>query len=194
MRKTHGARNVFAVGRWIPAGIYIASIWLANYFIMNVGTQYSPGGPHVIPVGFGFEAPSGVLWVGVALVARDYVQRNLGKRVAIGAMLTGAALSFLVAPALALASGLAFLLSEFADFAVYTPMSRRGHPASAVLASGTVGSVVDTVVFLSVAFGSLAFWQGQLIGKLEVTVVAAAVIWIVNRRSREAPRPAQATA
>src|SRR5687767_7096484 len=100
--------------RWVPVAVYIASIWLANFFIMNVGTQYDPNGPHVIPVGFGFEAPSGVLWVGVALVARDFVQRELGKRMALIAMLVGALLSYFVAPSLALASAAAFLLSETA--------------------------------------------------------------------------------
>jgi len=171
-----------SVLRWVPVAVYIASIWLANFFIMNIGTQYDPNGPHVIPVGFGFEAPSGVLWVGVALVARDSVQRALGKRIAVAAMLVGAALSYFVAPSLALASAAAFLLSETADFAVYTPMIQRGYVALAVLVSGTVGLVVDTVAFLWLAFGSLTFWQGQVIGKLEVTVLAALVVWWVHRR------------
>ena len=170
------------IARWIPIVVYIGSIWLANFFIMNIGTQYEPNGPHVIPVGFGFEAPSGVLWVGVALVARDFVQRVFGKKIAIVAMLVGAALSYFVAPSLALASAAAFLLSETADFAVYTPMIERGYTALAVLASGTVGLVVDTFVFLSLAFGNLAFWQGQVLGKFEVTAVAALLVWLLHRR------------
>src|SRR5262245_28787475 len=98
---------------------------MANWFIQNVGTQYQPGGPHVIPVGFGLEAPSGVLWVGVALVARDLVQQYWGARVAWVAVLLGAFLSYFVAPSLAFASGVAFLVSETADLLVYTPIMRR---------------------------------------------------------------------
>src|SRR6478752_401189 len=138
---------------------------MANWFIQNVGTQYTPNGPHVIPVGFGLEAPSGVLWVGVALVARDLVQQYFGSRIAIVAMVVGAALSFLVAPALALASATAFLVSEFADFAVYTPLMRRDRFVLAVFLSGTVGLVVDSVLFLGLAFGSLEFLAGQIVGK-----------------------------
>src|SRR6478752_5937172 len=111
---------------------------MANWFIQNVGTQYTPNGPHVIPVGFGFEAPSGVLWVGVALVARDLVQQFLGSRVAVAAIFVGVAASWFVAPALALARAAGFLLSELADFSVYTPLMRRGRIPLAVLASGTV--------------------------------------------------------
>lgn len=168
--------------KWLIAAVYVGSIFMANWFIQNVGTQYEPGGPHVIPVGFGLEAPSGVLWVGVALVARDLVQQFFGRRFAIGAMLAGAVLSYFVAPSLALASATAFLLSESADLIVYTPMIRRGLLVLAVLASSTVGLVVDTIVFLWLAFGELTFWQGQVVGKLEVALVASAAIWLIRRR------------
>ena len=45
----------------------------------------------------GITAPSGVLMVGAALVLRDLVQRSLGFKWALGAVLVGAALSGLVA-------------------------------------------------------------------------------------------------
>jgi uncharacterized PurR-regulated membrane protein YhhQ (DUF165 family) len=161
---------------------YVSSIFLANWFIQHVGTQYDPAGPHVIPVGFGLEAPSGVLWVGVALVTRDLVQQFFGSRIAVAAMLLGAIASYFVAPSLALASAAGFLLSETADFLAYTPLMRRGLIVPAVLVSGVVGLVVDTVVFLYLAFGSLTFWQGQILGKLWVTLLAALFIWALRRR------------
>ncbi|WP_264861180.1 hypothetical protein, partial [Klebsiella pneumoniae] len=69
-----------------------------------------PGGPCIIPVGFGLMAPSGVLMVGLALVLRDLVQRWLGLGWSLAGVAAGAALSWFVAPpALALASGAAFL-------------------------------------------------------------------------------------
>ena len=160
---------------------YIFTIFAANWFIQNVGEQQFPGGPHVIPVGFGLYAPSGVLWVGFALVARDLVQFFLGRKYAVGAILVGAALSFFVAPSLALASCVAFLLSEMADFGVYTPLMARNRIVLAVFASGLVGIVVDSVVFLALAFGSLQFIEGQILGKFYATCIGAVVIWAMRR-------------
>src|SRR4051794_28738632 len=175
-----------SVVKWVWVAAYIGSIFMANWFIQNVGTQYQPGGPHVIPVGFGLEAPSGVLWVGVALVARDLVQQFHGSRITVAAMGLGAIASYFVAPSLALASAAGFLLSETADFIAYTPLMRRGLLVLAVLVSGIVGLVVDTVVFLYLAFGSLGFWQGQILGKFWVTLIAAGLIWALRRREPRA--------
>ena len=49
-----------------------------------------------------------------------------------------------------MASGLTYLCSESADFAVYTPLQRRWF-VPAVIASGCVALVVDSVVFLHLA-------------------------------------------
>ena len=55
------------------------------------------------------------------------MQRRLGIIYSASAVFIGALLSALVAPpALVIASGVAFLLSELADLAVYTPLARRG--------------------------------------------------------------------
>src|SRR5262245_57705443 len=118
--------------KWLFVVGYVGSIFMANWFIQNVGTQYTPNGPHVIPVGFGLEAPSGVIWVGVALVLRDLVQQFHGTRVAVVSMFIGAVASYFVAPALAVASATAFLLSETADLVAYTPLMKRGMIVAAV--------------------------------------------------------------
>ena len=68
-------------------------------------------------------------------------------------------------PALALASAAAFLFSELADFAVYTPIARRSF-ALAILFRCTAGALVDSALFLWLAFGSLAFIGGQVLGKV----------------------------
>src|SRR5262249_13942595 len=126
----------------------------------------------LVPVAPGIMAPSGVLMVGAALVLRDLVQRRLGVEFGIGAIVAGAAISAgLAPPALVLASAIAFLLSEFADFAVYTPLARR-RLVAAVIASSVVGLVVDSVVFLWLAFGSLEVLLGQIIGKLWMVLLA----------------------
>ena len=166
----------------VALALYVGTVWAANYFIAHVGTQSFPGGPRTIPVGFGFDAPSGVLWVGVALTLRDVVQTTLGRRPVVFGILAGAALSYLVAPSFAVASGAAFLLSEGLDFAVYTPLVERGRVLAAVAASNTVGAVIDTFVFLWLAFHSVTFWQGQVIGKLWMTALALVVIVPWRRR------------
>jgi uncharacterized PurR-regulated membrane protein YhhQ (DUF165 family) len=99
--------------------------------------------------------------------------------------LLGAVLSaFFASPALLLASTAAFLLAELADFAVYAPLRKR-HLTAAVLASGAVGAVIDSAVFLWLAFGSLAFIEGQIIGKLWMSVAAVAVLMLSRRLVRD---------
>jgi queuosine precursor transporter len=149
----------------------------ANWLLGHAGTVCPPNSPCLIPVAPGIMAPSGVPMIGLALVLRDLVQRRLGARWAIGAILAGAALSaFLAPPALVLASGVAFLLSELADFAVYTPLQRR-RLVLAVVASGLVGLVIDSVLFLQLAFGSLDFLSGQIVGKAWVVLLSIPIIW-----------------
>lgn len=160
---------------------FAATIPAANWLIGNVGTTCVPNGPCLVPVGFGLSAPSGVLMIGLALVLRDWVQEAGGVRAALAAITLGAVLSWFVAPpALVVASVAAFAFAELADLAVYTPLRRR-HLGVAVLASGLVGSVIDSAMFLWLAFGSLDFIAGQVVGKLWVSIVAAVVLVTLRR-------------
>jgi queuosine precursor transporter len=115
-------------------------------------------------------------------VLRDLVQRRLGVEFGVGAIAAGAAISAgLAPPSLVIASATAFLLSEFADFAVYTPLARR-RLVIAVVASSTVGLIVDSIVFLWLAFGSLEFLPGQIIGKLWMVMLAVPFVAYMRRR------------
>jgi len=164
---------------YIALALYALTIPAANWMIGNVGSCI-PNGPCLIPVGFGLAAPSGVLMIGAALLLRDAVHRLLGWKWAIAAILIGAALSYqFSAPALVMASVAAFLLGELADLAVYTPLQRK-RLGLAVVASGLAGSAIDSAVFLWLAFGSLDFIAGQIVGKLLMSVFAAAVIAAVR--------------
>src|SRR5262245_1039720 len=143
----------------IEGGIFLVLFCLtipaANWMIGHVGTVCVLNGPCLVPVAPGIMAPSGVLMAGAALVLRDLVQRRLGIEFGIGAIIAGAAISAGFAPpALVLASAVAFLLSEFADFAVYTPLARR-RLVVAIIASSVVGLVVVLLVFLWLAVVSL---------------------------------------
>ena len=149
----------------------------ANWLLGHAGTVCPPNSPCLIPVAPSIMAPSGVPMIGLALVLRDLVQRRLGARWAIGAILAGAALSAALAPpALVVASSVAFLLSELVDFAIYTPLQRR-RLVLAVVASGLVGLVIDSVLFLQLAFGNLDFLAGQIIGKAWVVLLSIPIIW-----------------
>ena len=54
----------------------------------------------------------------------------------------------------------------------------------AALASSVVGLVVDSVVFLSVAFGSLEFLAGQVVGKTLMVVLALPVLAVIRARDQ----------
>jgi uncharacterized PurR-regulated membrane protein YhhQ (DUF165 family) len=173
--------NRRAVG--VAAGVaYLGAVVGANWAINRFG---------IVPVGFGYSAPAGVYFVAAALVLRDLVQWALGRRAGqaptpvqtltmIALIGVGAGLSYTVAAAtVATASAVAFILSELVDFGLFTWVAPRW--GRAVLAGGLAGAVVDSVVFLSIAFGSLEFLPGQLIGKAYGVVTAAAVIGLRRR-------------
>lgn len=171
-------------------GAFALCIPAANWLIGNAGTTCVPDGPCLIPVAPGIAAPSGVLMIGLALVLRDLVQRRLGISWTVGAIVAGAGLSAVLAPpSLVIASGVAFLISELADCAVYTPLQRR-RLVLAVFASSAVGLVIDSAVFLYLAFGSLDFLTGQVIGKGWMVLFALPfIVWLRNRDQRLGIQP-----
>lgn len=160
---------------------FVGSVLVANY----VTTRYG-----FVPVGFGLAATAGTYAAGFALALRDAIQDTLGRWAVVAAIALGAALSFLVSdPFIALASAAAFLVSELADFAVYTPLRRRSQLgdrrwAAAVLASNAAGAVVDSVIFLGIAFGAAAIAPalfGQFVGKGWVSLTYLLIGWVVSR-------------
>ena len=132
--------------------------------------------------------PDGTMWppvsliVGFVFVARDFAQREIGHKVLL-AMLAGAAISYVMAgPAVATASAAAFLVSEVADWAVYSftrrPLSQR------ILFSSALGAPIDSVVFLGgigllSAAGVVAMTASKMVGALIVW-------WLIRRRERTA--------
>lgn len=162
--------------------LFCLTIPAANWMIGHVGTVCSANGPCLIPVAPNLMAPSGVLMIGAALVLRDLVQRRLGVEFGVAAIIAGAGISAAVAPpALVVASTAAFLLSELADFAIYTPLARR-RLVAAVVASSLVGLVIDSIVFLWLAFGSLEFLAGQVVGKSWMVLFAIPLVAYLRRR------------
>ena len=167
----------WTVRRFGALALYVACAPAANWMMTTVGID-TGNGPRVLPVGWGLVAPSGVLIIGLALGLRDIVQDAFGGRVVAVAMAVGTVVSGLVAvPAVAIASATGYALGEMADYAVYAPLRRRQQRIAGIVASGVVGAIVDSAVFLWIAFGSMEYVAGQVIGKIEMTIAVAVVAW-----------------
>lgn len=164
---------------------YIATILSANWLI-----THHPAGLPVDFGLFGWHAPAAVLTVGIALVLRDLLHEWGGWQAVLTAICVGTGLSYLLAdPKVAVASAVAFGVAELADMGVYAPLRRRGL-ILAVLASNAVGLLVDSWLFLKLAFGDLGFLPGQILAKTYMTLLAVVVLaWIVRRRERRNPAP-----
>jgi hypothetical protein len=156
--------------------LYVGSIVLANAMTARLG---------LVPIGLGLLVTAGTFAAGGALVLRDAVQRTSAQWVLLASIAVGAAVSAATSsPALALASGLAFLVSELVDTAVFTPL--RGRLALAVVASSVVSAPVDTVLFLHLA-GFPVTWPAVLGQFLVKTAIALAVAaWITWKERRHA--------
>lgn len=166
--------------RYIAFVVFLLTIPVANWMIGNVGTVCPPDSPCLIPVGFGLMAPSGVLMIGAAIVLRDVIHSLLGVRWVFAAIFLGGSIAAVIAPPyLVVASVTAFVLSELADTFVYAPLYRK-RLITAVVASGIAGSIVDSVVFLTIAFGSLQYVEGQVVGKMLMTLAAIPVLMFMR--------------
>ena len=159
----------------ISALLFVGTVFAANWAITRYG---------LVPVGFGLEAPAGVYFAGLALFLRDLISRFGGRWLVVAAIVVGAACSWLVADGrIALASGVAFLVSEMCDWAAYEPLAKRTF-LGAVVASNTVGAIVDSLVFLSIAgfVVSSATVGGLIVGKLWITALAVPLLIVTRRR------------
>lgn len=168
----------------IIAAVFVATVYAANWALTTFG---------VVPIGFGLRAPAGVFFAGAGFLLRDALHETGGRMWVVGAIVAGALLSWQLGASasipgghasIAVASACAFLLSESADFAVYAPLRERSL-TSAVGLSQVVGAAVDSALFLWLAFGSLALFAGQFVGKTLLVLPALAIV-AGRRRVRSA--------
>lgn len=146
----------------------------------------------IVAVNYGFSVvplvklPDGTMWpplslvVGFIFVVRDFAQREIGHRVLL-AMLIGAALSYVMAdPYVAVASAAAFLVSELADWLIYSltkrPLSQR------IIYSSLLSAPLDSAVFL---FGIGHFSIAGVVTMTASKLVGAFIVWWMVRK-REA--------
>ncbi len=155
--------------RYFNTALYIALIVLVNWAFIEVPPMQLPGGILWPPV---------TLIVGVVFVVRDFAQRDIGHHV-LGAMGIGVILSYFMAgPEVAIASASAFLISELADWAVYSftrrPLSQR------VLWSSIISTPIDSFVFLMmIGYFSISAAAAMTASKL---LGALIVWWLIRRR------------
>jgi len=168
--------------KYVAFALFTLTIPLANWFIGNIGTECIPNGPCLIPVGLGLMAPSGVLFIGLALVLRDWLQELTNWKWSIVAVLLGGLLSLLTSsPFIAVASASAFIVAELFDLAVYTPLRKKGQHI-AVLVSGAVGAFVDSLLFVWIAFGSVELSTGTALAKIYASFAVAVFLYFLYKK------------
>ena len=167
--------------------LFVVSIVGANWALLTFGIK---------PIGFGLDAPASVYFVGLTFTFRDGMRERLGFSSTLIAIAIGGILSYALEvrvggdwfARIALASATAFFVSEFADAVVYERI-RQYSRVLGMVASNTVGLVVDSAFFLTLAFGSLEFLTGQVVGKFYMTALALVLI-VAWERGRRVPQPA----
>lgn len=122
--------------------------WLASRWTLHVPLTH-------------YVAPAGWVAIGVVLVFRDWIQQLAGLGWSLALVPIAGALSYLIAEAagwtslqkIAVASVVAFLVSETVEAAVFSPIRNRSLTLGVAL-SGTVGNAIDSALFLWIAFGT----------------------------------------
>lgn len=155
--------------------------WTALYVGLMPFINWSFAAVPTFPIpdwaGGGMFQPLAIV-TGLVLVVRDFAQREMRHWI-WGAMIVGLALSTLTSwITVVVASGLAFLVSETVDWAVYTfsrrPLSQR------IMVSSLASAPLDQVVFIGLA--SLVvpgiFAWGTILTGIASKLLGA---WIVSR-------------
>lgn len=177
---TRTTRTIVALLALGYVSLAILANWLASAYVIQVPLTH-------------LYAPAGIFAIGAVLVLRDWMQQLAGFWTVYALVLAAAVASYLAGEAfgwtqlqkIALASVLAFTVSETIEAVVFTPLRHRSLTFG-VLASGFVGNAVDSWIFLTVAFGSLAYFWGQFVGKGEM-ILLGVVLTALRRRIVPAP-------
>ena len=171
----------FTGRRW--SALYVGVMPFINWSFAAVPTAAIPDW-----LGGGAFQPLAIV-TGLVLVVRDFAQREL-KHWIWGAMIVGLLLSTLTSwITIVFASGLAFLISETVDWAVYTfskrPLSQR------IMTSSLASAPLDQLVFIGLAAQVVPgiFAWGTILTGIASKLLGA---WIVSRIvARQEMRAAQ---
>jgi uncharacterized PurR-regulated membrane protein YhhQ (DUF165 family) len=156
-------------------GLVILANWLASAYV--VGVPLTP-----------YQAPAGVFCIGAVLVLRDWIQQLHGLVWTMPLVYAAGLISWLAGDLagwtslekIAIASVVAFTVSETVEAIVFTPIRNRNLSLGVAL-SGTIGNAIDSFLFLTIAFSSTAFFWGQFWGKSEMIAIGT-VLTMLRRR------------
>lgn len=143
------------------AFLYLFFIVLSNWLASTFGLVHF----------LGLVVPAGAFVVGLTFTVRDRVQIYWGKNGCWVWMLVGTGLSALFSPGLAVASGVAFFISETVDWLVFTWVG--GSFRKRVVLSNITSIPLDSLVFVPLVFG----WNTPaIIGQSVVKLVSSLIL------------------
>ncbi len=161
-------------------GIWVALYIIAIIFVNWLFTAVAPWSTALGDLYFANVV------VGFVFVLRDYAQREIGHKVLLATLLAGIVTYLMVDPAIAIASVSAFVLSEMADWAIYSFTKRPLQ--SRILISSLVAVPLDTLAFQYLAdYLTPAAFGTEMASK----VLGVAIVWYLLKL-REDSRPAAA--
>jgi queuosine precursor transporter len=156
------------------AGVYVAFIVLVNWLfvpeqLVEGVTQWNTN------TWMGTLYLANVI-VGFVFVLRDYAQREIGHKVLLATLLAGIPVWYFAGPGLAIASMVAFALSEMTDWAIYS-FTRRSLQ-NRILLSSMIAVPVDTLAFQHLAgYLTPAAFVTEVLSK----AVGVAAVWYLLR-------------
>lgn len=162
----------------IAAFLYIGCILAANVLAAR----------YIIPLPFGLAVPAGVFAIAPVFSLRDAVHEKAGRKGAYILIAIATGLSWIWAfvsgdgllSRITLASVVAFAFNEVLDTEIYHKLRIRSK-LLAILGSNAVSSLVDSVLFIWVAFGPLVFLMaGQYLIKMVLSALVG--LWLVKRQ------------
>jgi uncharacterized PurR-regulated membrane protein YhhQ (DUF165 family) len=156
---------------WVA--LYIVTIVIVNWTFIVIAPWSTPIGDLYI---------ANVI-VGVVFVLRDYAQREIGHKILLATLAAGVLTYFMVDPAIAVASITAFVLSEMADWAIYSFTKRPLQ--SRILISSLVSVPLDTLAFQHLAgYLTPAAFTTEVLSK----ALGVAIVWyLLKLRMDRAP-------
>ena len=141
------------LARFLVAVVAMVVVVAASNFLVQFPVEAQLGGINLADL-----LTWGAFIYPVAFLVTDLTNRHFGPQRARLVVVCGFAVAvvlsvWLATPRIAIASGTAFLLAQFLDISIFDRL-RRSAWWQAPLFSSVVGSVIDTLIFFSLAFAA----------------------------------------
>ena len=170
--------------KWLYGISYILSIIMGNFLVVWFG---------IIQVG-PLMFPAGALAIGLTFSLRDFVQKEFGHKVwyfmIVSTVLT-ALMSFVMSNMpippwrVAMASAIAFIVSEFIDWFVYTITKKD--IVWRITISNLFSTPIDSILFVGIVFGSYSILQPPVYGQSIIKYLSGLLVlpFIIYMRRRQ---------